>query len=141
MSNILDDVKPIKIGERIIRSKEQVRLFKDVVVNSTTDMYESEPLNVEAFREFLLYLNIDSTLAPTTLRVLVQWANKVTGKWHTFKQGLFASLFWEDADTASGVNECFKGQCDGRIFRVKLLGVGVTATAYFTVSASVEFRD
>lgn len=133
--------EPVKFGEKVVRSKEQLRLFKDVVVNSTTQLYESEAIHCGPFREFLLSLDIDSTSTPTTLQFQVQFANSVTGKWHTYKQGLFASLYWEDGDTASGIAECFKGSCDGRLFRIKLLGVGVSGSAYFTVSASVEFLD
>ena len=133
--------EPVKFGEKVVRSKEQLRLFKDVVVNSTAQLYESEAIHCGSFREFLLSLDIDSTSTPTTLQVQVQFANSITGKWHTYKQGLFASLFWEDADTASGIAECFKGPCDGRLFRIKLIGAGVTGAAYFTVSASVEFID
>ena len=133
--------KPVEIVEGLVRSEDQLRLFKDTVVESTTDTYESESVNAGPYREFLLHLDIDSTGSPTTLRVEVQFASQVTGKWHTLKQGLFAALFWEDTDVASGVYECFRGQCAGRQLRVKLTGVGVSSSAYFTVSASVEFRN
>jgi len=131
--------EPVLQDGQVVRSREIIRLLKGEVVNSTTVFPTSESILTGPFRRFLLHLDIDSTLAPTTLRVEVQFASSVTGKWHTYKQGLFASLYWEDTDVASGVQECFDGRCAGRFFRIKLTGAGVSSTAYFTVSASVEF--
>ena len=132
-------LEPVVQDGQVVRSGEILRLFKDEVINSTTISYTSPSLMIGAFRHFLLHLDIDSTSTPTTLRVEVQFGSDITKRWHTFKQDLFASLYWEDTDVASGVQECFQGLCAGRLFRIKLTGAGVDSTKYFTVSASVEF--
>jgi len=69
----------------------------------------------------------------------VQFGGKPGGRWHTFKQGLFASLFYEDQDTSGGLAECFLGDVAGRVFRLKVIGTGTDASNTFTVSAAVEF--
>ena len=138
---VLEAQKPFPEEPVLVRSKEIIRLFKGEVVNSTIITPISPSILTRPFRHFLLHLDIDSTSTPTTLRVEIQFASTVTGKWHTYKQGPFASLYWEDVDTATAIQECFEGSCAGRLFRIKLTGAGVTSSAYFTVSASVEFLN
>ena len=131
---------PVRENESLVRSKDIVQLFDSFKVVNTTEQL-SDGLPCHAFREFLLYLAIDSTSTPTTLRIKIEYLEPWTGKWHTYKQGLFASLFYEDGDTASGIYECFSGECMGREIRITLTGVGTTSTEYFTVSAALEFRN
>lgn len=134
------DASPVVMDQSVIRSKDQVQLFDQKQVNVTSEII-SDGVICLAFRKFKLYLDIDSTGAPTTLQVKVQFLDRWSGKWYTYKQGPFAALFWEDTDVASGVQECFEGECVGREMRVTLTGVGTTSSAYFTVSAGVEFRN
>lgn len=131
---------PVKVNESLIRSEDQVQLFDNKAIVNTTEQI-SDGVPCLDFRRFLLYLDIDSTSTPTTLQVKVQYRERWEGKWHTYKQGLFASLYYEDQDTASGVQECFEGECIGREMRITLTGVGASGSAYFTVSATVEFRN
>ena len=133
-------VLPVEVNEGLVRSEDIVQLFDRLKVNNTTERL-SDALPCREFREFLLYVYIDSTGAPTTLQIKVQYLDRWTGKWHTYKQGLFASLFYEDTDVASGVHECFSGEVMGREMRVTLTGVGTTGSAYFNVSVAVEFRN
>lgn len=132
------DQFPTLQEEVLYRPKDQLQLIDGAVVNDTNPRY-SDSVECAPFRKFGLYVNIDSTLAPTTLRIEVEFLDRWSGKWHSYKQGLFASLYYEDTDVASGVAECFVGDVLGRAFRVKLTGVGTTSTAYFTVSIGVDF--
>lgn len=136
------DVDPTakKVGEEVSRSKEILKLFEKEVVNNTLERV-SRGCICAPFRKFFLYLDIDSTGSPTDIRIKVQFLNRVTGRWHTYKQGLFASLYYEDADTASGIWECFSGDCVGREFRITLTGADAAAANYWTVSAEVEFLN
>jgi hypothetical protein len=129
-----------KVNEGMVISKGQIQLFDDKVVNDTTEQL-SDGLVCRDFRKFLLYLTIDSTGSPTTIQIKVQYREEHTGKWYTYKQGIFAALFYEDTDTASGIWECFSGDCEGREMRITLTGVGTSGSAYFTVSATIEFRN
>lgn len=134
------DQKPFLYDDILARSSDIVQLFDTEQVIDTNERI-SPSLECGAFRHFTLYLDIDSTGSPTTLQIKAQFLNRTTGKWHTYKQSLFASLFYEDTDVASGVKEMFNGDCAGREFRITLTGVGTTSSAYFTVSASVEFYN
>lgn len=131
---------PDKVNDCIIRSKDVVQLFDQKKITDTKE-HQSEGIVCRDFREFLLYLGIDSTGAPTTLQVKLKYLDPWTGKWHTYKQGLFASLFYEDGDTASGVHECFSGEVMGSEIVISLTGVGTTDSAYFTVDTAIEFRN
>lgn len=124
----------------VVRSKDVVQVFDQKAVVNTTEQV-SDWLLCQEFRKFLLYLGINSTSTPTTLQVKVQFLDPWTGKPHTYKQGLFASLFYEDEDTADGIYECFSGECAGRAMRVTLTGAGTSGSAYFTVDTAVEFRN
>lgn len=123
--------------EVLYRSEDLLQLFTNKVINSTTPQY-SDPVACAAFRHFSLFLYLDSTSTPTTIHIEVEFLDPWTSKWHTYKQGPFASLYYEDGDTASGIWECFTGFCLGRQMRVKLTGAGTTGAAYFTVSAGVD---
>ena len=130
--------RPTLQEEVIYRPEQQLQLFENVIVDDTVPRY-SDPVACAPFRKFGLYVHIDSTGAPTTLHVEVEFLDRLSGKWYTHKQGLFAALFWEDTDTASGIYECFVGDVLGRAMRVKLTGAGTEAKSIFTVSIAVDF--
>jgi len=131
---------PEQVGPGLVRSKDVVQLFDQFKVQDTSE-HASEGIPCREFRKFLLYLGIDSTSTPTTLQIKIEYLDPNTGKYHTYKQGPFASLFYEDQDTASGIYECISDECVGSEIRVTLTGVGTTTSGYFTVDASIEFRN
>lgn len=128
----------VLMDDALHRSKDAVQLFDSFKVVNTTEQVSGGVVS-RAFRNFSLFLDIDSTGSPTTLQIKVEFLDRWTGKWYTYKQGPFASLFYEDEDTASGIQECLEGMCLGRDIRVTLTGVGTSSSAYFTVSISVDF--
>jgi hypothetical protein len=80
-------------------------------------------------------ISIDSTLAPTDIRVLAQFSMDAGITWFDFEEGLWASLYWEDTDTASGINKCFLLPCGGMDeVRFVVTGTGTDATNYFDVT-------
>ncbi len=129
---------PTPQEEIIYRTEDMLQLHTKERVDSTVPRI-SDGVKCAPFRKFGLYVFIDSTGAPTTLQVEVQFLDRWSAQWYTHKQGPFAALFWEDGDTASGIWECFVGDVLGREMRVKLTGVGTTAAAYFDVSVAVDF--
>jgi len=134
------DMRPTLQEEVIFRPKDQLQLFDTELVASTTPL-TSDSVECAPFRKFGLFVDVDfeGTADTITLQIEVEFLDRWTGKWHSYKQGLFAALFYEDTDTASGINECFTGDVLGRAMRVKLTGVGVSAANYFTVTMSVDF--
>ena len=122
------------------RSAEQYVLFQAKVVNQTVIPYVSRALDCWSFRHFTLYFSIKSTGEGTHEVCLVpQFGIVEHGGWHGYYQGLFASLCYEDTDTAAMIFEVYSGDCDGRWFRVELVPANVTSTKYFEVSSRVEF--
>ncbi len=93
----------------------------------------------DLFGHFTLFLNIDSTLAPTDIRFIVEFSNDGGTTWYEYRQGVFASLFYEDVDTASGLLVAFSGDNAGAEFRLRIVAVGTDVTNLFTVTADVEF--
>ena len=124
--------------ETTARSEDQLRLIGQLVLNAVTTSHNSDGILCGAFRKFALHVRVLSAGTPTTVQFIVQFLNEVDGLWSTYKQGLFASLFYEDADTATEVRECFIGDVLGRQMRVRVVGVGTDAANTFTVSAVLE---
>jgi len=138
---IKGDQVPVLQEQVLYRPKETLQLFQNEVVNSTTPRL-SDGIECAPFRKFGLYVYVDSTYAQVgayDLHIEVEFLDRWTGQWYTHKQGLFAALYYEEVDTASGIYECFTGDVLGRAMRVKLTGFGVTTAIYFTVSIGVDF--
>jgi len=133
--------RPELMDDILARSKDVLLLLEKKKVSDDPSTVYTDSLEVAAFRRFTLYLDIDSTGTPTDLRIEIQFLEPQGSRWHTYKQGPFASLYWEDTDTASGIQECFSGECTGRVFRLKLTCSGGSSSDYFTVSAAVEFSN
>jgi len=126
----------------IYRPKDQLQLFHTEVVNDTVARI-SNAIECAPFRKFGLYVYIDSEGGSaqllTELHIEVEFLDRWTGQWYTYKQGLFAALFYEYSDTASGIYECFTADVLGRAMRVKLTGTLTDADNYFTVSIGSDF--
>lgn len=134
------------IQEEVIwRPKDMLGLLDNEPINDYNPRI-SPPEPCAPFRKFGLYVYIKSTSTPYLVHVEVEFLDRWTGKWYTYKQWPFAALFWEDTDTANGIWECFYGEVVGREIRAKVTGVEesgnggvVDATHYFTVSVAVDF--
>ena len=124
----------------VSRSKNVLTFFNKFTLKDTVERFSKE-FPCHAFRKFQLYLFIDSTGAPTDIHIKVQFLNPNDGQWYYYKQGLFASLYWEDTDTASGIRECFSGDCVGRAMRISVTGGDASSAAYWTVTSDVEFLN
>lgn len=136
-----ESTKAVLYDEAVHRSENVVSLFDEEVFNATQTEKHSSPLQVGAFRKFTLYLGLASSGTPTTIRFEVLFYEPNNQKWHTYKQGLFAALYFEDTDLATQQLECYQGECAGRSFMLRATAVGTDADNTFTMSASVEFHD
>ena len=129
---------PTLQDEALYRPKTMIQLFDGLIVNDTV-VRISDGIECGAFRKFGLYLKLLSTSTPTTLQIKVEFLDRWSGQWCQYKQGPFASLFYEDSDLTSVIGECFTGDVLGRALRVTMVSVGGTSTKYFTVSVGVDF--
>jgi len=98
--------------------------------------YTSPAYDISSITGAWVNIFIDSTGAPTNMRVLVQFSpDGVT--WWDFEEGLWASLYWEDTDTASGIRKAFLLPCGGQDkMRFVVTGTGTTGAAYFDFKVS-----
>ena len=123
---------------RIVARSALTTLLSAVVFDAVTTAQNSTSLDVSKFRRFLLHLQVLSASTPTDIRFIVQFSDDGGTTWWTYKQGLFASLYYEDQDTASAINESFSGEVAGRLLRLRAVATGTTATATFTATAKIE---
>ena len=121
------------------RSKTITQLFTALLLNDATTSSNSSTINVGDYTDFLLYLDIDSTNAPTDVQFIVQFSNDGGTTWFDYKNDFFGDLRYEDTATASGLKECVSGKCGGRTFRLRAVGAGTTSTATFLINAYIEF--
>lgn len=124
----------------IFRPKDILELFDRELIADTV-VRTSHGVACAPFRKFGLYVHVefDGTADTITLHIEVEFLDPWTSLFYTYKQGLFAALFYEDTDTANGIWECFQGDVLGRAMRVKLTGAGVSTANHFHVSIGVDF--
>lgn len=110
----------------------------DVTLNVVA-AYNSHAFDVTSTSAAWVLIAIDSTGAPTNMRVLAQFSHDDGVTWWDFEEGLWASLYWEDADTATQIHKTFLLPCGGQdLLRFRTTGTGTTADATFAVE--VHFR-
>jgi len=134
------DLRPTLQEEALYRTFDMLQLFQNELINNTTPRI-SNAVPCAPFRKFGLYVTalFTGTADTITLHIEVEFLDRWTGQWYTYKQGLFAALFYEETDTATRIYECFQGDVLGRAMRVKLTGLGVSGANYFDVSIAVDF--
>lgn len=124
--------------EVIYRTKEQLVLIDQEEVRHTRPIY-TLGVACAPFRRFGLYLKVWGKNEPDTLHFEVQFLNRWDGQWYTYKQGLFAALFYEDTDTDPPVWECFEGGVLGRALRVKIKANDASDAHFWQYSVAVDF--
>ena len=143
-----DDDRPVTTDE-IIRTNDVITLIDDVRIDDAPTSFISKPFDVQEYSGAWLYISVDSTLAPTHLRILVQFSHDYDGEmgagaatWWDFEEGFWASLGWEDTDTASGVWKTYYLPVAGQNFlRVQAVGTGTDANNYFDCTVRIrKFR-
>ena len=122
----------------IFRRRNSETLIDNKAIQTT---YTSASIHVEDYREFVLYLSINSTLAPTDILFRVQFSDdNVT--FYNLTDWWYGDLRYEDTATADGITESMGSHCvQGRYIRLFATVTGGSATAYFTVTAKMEFYN
>ncbi len=136
-----DEHKPVPLDQSIMRSEDIVRLLDQGVLNALNTSLRSDSIPTQGFRHFALFLRIKSASTPTTVQIIVEFLEPSSGRWTKYNTGLFAALFYEDQDTATEVDDVFVGDVAGRQMRIRIVGVGTTASATFTVSVAVDLYN
>ena len=110
-------------------------LIDGVRIDDDPTAFNGPSFPVGGFNAMWVLIDIASTLAPTHLRVLAQFSDDGGTTWWDFEEGLWASLGWEDTDTASGINKAFMLPFGGiDLMRIRIIGTGTDATNFFDVT-------
>jgi len=137
--DIVNSGVPIISDVEMILGSSWETLIDNVRIDDDPTFYNSAAFDVSIWSAVWVLIDIDSTLAPTNLRVVAQFSNDNGVTWWDFEEGLWASLYWEDVDTASGINKAFLLPCGGQDnMRIRVVGTGTDATNYFDVTVKMR---
>jgi hypothetical protein len=129
--------KPRVVG--IISTADEWTYAIDTVLSAAPTQYTSAAYDITSTTGAWVNIFIDSTGAPTNVRILAQFSHDGGLHWYCFEEGLWASLFWEDTDTAAGIYKTYLLPCGGQdLVRFQAIGTGTGAGATFAVQ--VWFR-
>ena len=133
---------PLPVDDPVVTEAAWTLLIDAVRIDDAPTFYNSAALDVSGYSAVWVLIDIDSTLAPTHLRVMAQFSEDGGGTWWDFEEGLWASLGWEDTDTAAGINKVFMLPCGGvDDIRIRVVGTGTDATNFFDVTCYArQFR-
>jgi hypothetical protein len=110
-------------------------LIDDIRIDDDPTSYCSTAMDTTGLAGVWIEVLIDSTLAPTLLRILAQYSRDGGVSWGDFEEGLWASLAWEDTDTAFGIDKFYLLPCGGiDLIRICAIGTGTDAGNFFDVS-------
>lgn len=116
-------------------TKQAVSTLIDAVVfDSAAEAYTSAAVDCSGYRKFLLEINLAVVLAPTDIRIDVEFSDdNVT--FYKHMNGPFGSLMYV---TAQGDKlECVSGECQAQYVRLYALSSGCDATNKFTITAEL----
>jgi len=118
----------------IISTADEWTTAIDVVLSDAPTVINSAPYDITSVTGAWVLIFIDSTAVPTNVRVLVQFSHDAGVTWWDYEEGLWASLFWEDTDTASGIRKTYLLPCGGHdTMRFRVVGTGTSAANRFDV--------
>lgn len=146
---VLADSNPLPNDEIIRTGDEWVTLIDDVELNAIVTGVHSEPYDVRGYSGCQVHIYVNSSGAPTDIRILPRFSPDYDGVmppvdaiWSASEEGLWASLFWEDLDTADGEWKTYYLPCAGQDWvYFSARGAGTTAVNVFRVTVIVrKFR-
>lgn len=131
----LPDLSEVTRTVELISVDDEWTTAIDVTLDAVPTNANSAAYDVTGCTGAAVHIFIDSTGAPTDVRVLAQFSHDPAGVlWHDFEEGLWASLFWEDADTAAGIRKAYTLPISGEdTLRFRTVGTGTAAGATFRV--------
>lgn len=122
-------------GQAGISAGDWTTLVNAVRIDDDPTSFNSAAQDSTGMSGAWILISIDSTLAPTDLRILAQWSNDAGTTWWDFEEGLWASLMWEDTDTAAGILKAFLLPLGGiDTYRIRVIGTGTNAGNFFDVT-------
>lgn len=134
----VSEANPVPVEEIIRAASAWATLMSAQVFNNVTTTANSTEHDISTESALWVHIFVGSTLAPTDIRVLPQFEDDAA-QWWDFEEGLWASLFWEDTDTAAGIYKVFLLPCGGQDnVRFNVVATGTDANNLFTVTIKVR---
>jgi hypothetical protein len=114
-------------------------LIDAIRLDNDPTFYNSAALDVEGYAMVALLVAIDSTLAPTDVRIVVQFSDDGGTTWWDYEEGFWASLYWEDTATATEIHKAFVLPVAGfDSMRICAVATGTDAGNYFDVTVKAR---
>lgn len=134
----LSDLNEVNRTVEVISVKNWIKAI-DVTLDDSPTSFSSAAYDVTSCTGAAVHISILSTGAPTTVRVLPQFSDDGGLLWTDYEEGLWASMFWEDTDTASIIRKTYTLPISGEdTLRFRVIGAGTGAQATFAIV--VKFR-
>lgn len=128
-SNTVPTDEWIEVGSAWLTLINAIRLDDDPT------SYNSADQDSTGYAGAWILVFIDSTLAPTDVRLIAQFSHDAGTTWWDFVEGFWASLYWEDTATAGGVYSAFNLPLGGiDTWRIRAVATGTDAGNFFDVT-------
>lgn len=129
---------PVPVEEIVRAASAWTTLLNDQVFNNVTTTINSSEHDVSEESALWVHIYINSTLAPTNIRILPQFEDDA--QWCDFEEGYWASLYWEDTvTTGAGVHKSFLLPCGGQDnVRFNVTATGTDANNRFNCTIKVR---
>ncbi len=121
--------------EARFRRLETVKFVKDVLFDSAAETYTSNSFECAPYKEFLLFIDLDVTGAPTDIRIWVEFSHDNVN-FFKLMDGPFGSLMYEDA--AGDKKEAVSGKIIAHWMRIYVVSSGCTSSLTFKLSVTAE---
>ena len=117
-----------------------ITLIDAILFDADPTSANSANMNVDGFRGVWVLLNIDSTgTGAHVIRFLPQFSDDGGTTYWDYEEGIWASMIFEDVDTASGVTKAFLLPFEGiDDWRMRVVCTGTDATYKFTVTVKAK---
>lgn len=134
-SEIVSETNPLPVDCVMVTETAWVTPVNAQVFNAVLTAYNSDAIDVEGWNALNVLIEVESTLAPTDVRVLAQVSHDGGATWWDFEEGLWASLFWEDTDTATAIHKAYLLPLAGHdLVRFRVIATGTDANNRFEVT-------
>ena len=133
------DEDPVPVGEIIRTESVWTTLMNAQIFNNVVTAANSLTHNIVGNGALWVHIFVTSGGTPTDIRVLAQFSDDGGSTWWDFEEGLWASLMWEDTDTAADIRKAYLLTCGGQdLVRFRVICNGTTAPNTFTCTIGVR---